>query len=332
MPTESLKTVSNGFARFLGLTVKRLENEIRSYLPLKKWFYDTPSTRQAAPPVIASQNISQAPTFKEKLFESVKDIFSKEKPVERVKDIPADSVKDIPYDNKTEEIKSEFIFNDLRSPDKAIRKQAQGELKNIPPALALKLLERTLAAEAIPLRVIENLNVLETFRNESPVTRQVFNKFSGHVDSAVRLAALRSLAKYRDDESFNLVASHIKNKDPEVRHRILNYLCWNFEERCLSFALAAFHDGDHRVRRTAALIMGSLKAEEAMTGLITLLNDPDKDVQESANSSLKKITAKDFGFNPSASQARKDEAVDGWKKWWRENQAKFGRPKHHAGA
>lgn len=318
MPAESLKTVSNDFARFLGLTVKRLEKEIKSYLPLKKWFYDV-LPRQAAPPVIASQNISLASAVKEK-------------PVEMGEDIPADNVKYIPRDNKTEEIKSEFIFNDLRSPDKEIRKQAQAELKNIPRPLALKLLERSLAAEEDTLRIIESLNVLETIKGDSVLARQLFNKYSKHVDSAIRLAALRSIAKYRDDESFNLVASHIKDKDPEVRRRMLNYLCWNFEERCLSFTLAAFHDVDPQVKKAAALIAGALNFQEAMTGLITFLSDPDKGVQESANSSLEKMTGKDFGFNASVSQGRKEGAVEGWKKWWRENQAKFGRPKHIAGA
>lgn len=310
-----LKTVSNDFARFLGLTVKRVENEIRSFFPLTKWLYGQEPKqpqakpalpRQAASPSIASQNI----------------------PLAAVVATPIVKERPVPYDNKSEEIKSEFIFNDLQSSDKTIRTQAQQELKNIPQPLAIKLLERALAAEEDALRIIEGLNLLETLRDASPAARQLFKKYSGHQDSAVRLAALRSVAKYRDEESFNTVSAHLRDNDPEVRRRILNYLCWNFEERCLSFALAAFHDSDRHVRKAAVLIMGSLKAQEAITGLITLLSDPDKDVQESANSSLKKITGKDLGFNASASQEHKDEAVEEWNKWWRNNQARFGRPRH----
>ncbi len=320
MQAENFKTVSNDFARFLGSTVKHLEDEIRSYFPLRKWFIweeqnqpqvQPPISQQATSPSIGSQSISQTSSIKEK---SVK------------------SDKDIPCDSKTEELKSEFICNDLRSPDRAIRKQAQEELKNISHLSALKLLERALVAEGDTLRIIENLNVLETFRNGAPAAKQLFYKYAGYEDSAVRLTALWSVAKYRDEESFNLLSSHLKDKDPEARRRVLNYLCWNFEKKCLGFALAAFHDVDQRVRKTAAVIMGSLMAEEAITGLITLLNDPDKDVQVSANSSLKKITGKDFGFNASASRARKDDAIEDWTKWWRENQAKFGRPKYSVAA
>jgi HEAT repeat protein len=245
-----------------------------------------------------------------------------------VKKGPAEGLNDIPLDNKTEQIKEEILLNDLKSPEREIRTQAQGELKNIPHTAVLKLLERALAGENDILRIIENLNVLETFREVSPAARQIFNKYAAHEDAAVRLAALRSVSKYRDDESFDMVSSRVKDEDPEARRKILNLLCWNFEQKCLPFAMSAFHDADSQVRRAAAQIAEALRAEEAVLGLIALLSDPDKDVQDSANSGLKKITGKDFGFNASASRGHNEKAIDGWKKWCLGNQAGSGHSKH----
>lgn len=335
MEKTGTSTASNGIARFLGVTVKRLENEIKSFFPYLKWLAGTeevkkqprqetaaPLVSPVIPPPASGQSLSTAPVAPPVPVTPV--------PEPIIEETPAESLNGVEVDNKAEQLRQEVIFADLQSPDRHVREQAEGELKNFSRPAALKLLEKLLSTERDPLRILEALNVLSGIGNGAPVTRQIFKRFSAHEDSAVRLSALRLISKYRDPEAFNMLSAHVKDRDVEVRRRILNYLCWDFEDQALPFAMNALHDANPQIRKTAAQIMGALKSYESVTALITLLNDSDKEAQEAANQALKKITGKDFGFDPCASHKHKEGAIEHWQKWWLDNQIKYGRSRHSA--
>ena len=317
MQTKEFKTASNDFARFLGLTVKRLENEMKTFSPLTKCFTweekkqfqaepPLPMPQQAVVPSISSHNISQAHIVEKKLVESLKNI---------------------QYDNRVEEIKSEVLLSDMQSSERLVRMQALGEVKKLSQPTAIRLLEGQLSRERDTLKIIELLNVLSNLGNQKLVPKHIFKNYVSHEDSSVRLAALRVISKYQDEETFNILSECMKDKDAEVRRQALNCLCWTFQKRCLSHALNALHDVEPRVRKVASQITGVVKAHQAISSLITLLSDPDKQVQGSANIALKKITGQDFEFKVSAANKNKEEAIECWRYWWRDNQTKFIRLK-----
>ncbi len=228
----------------------------------------------------------------------------------------------IPFESKSEQVKAEIYFRDVRSANKTQRMDALREIKNLSHATMLTGLERLLAREKDTLQTIEILNALAGLG-----PKQLFVDYTGHSDAGVRLAALRAISKYNDEESFSILSSFMKDKDPEVRRQMLNCLCWSFGERCLPFALKALHDSNAEVRKSACHIVGTLKTQLAISTLISLLSDPQTDVQESASVALKKITKQDFDFKVNGSKKEKDDAVEGWRYWWRENQTNFERVK-----
>ncbi|MBF0569710.1 MAG: HEAT repeat domain-containing protein [Candidatus Omnitrophica bacterium] len=233
----------------------------------------------------------------------------------------------IAFASKAEEVESEIYFKDLQSSSRATRLKALREIKKISSSAAAAMLERLLVIEKDTLQVIEILNALASVCEDVPSARVTFKDFTLNHDAGIRLAALRAISKYRDEESFSILSGHMKDKDAEVRRQMLNCLCWTFSERCLPFAINALHDADPGVRKAAAQIVGALKAIQAISGLITLLSDPDNDVQASAAASLKKITGEDFRFKATATKQGKQDAVEAWRFWWRENQTRYARAK-----
>ncbi|MBF0511152.1 MAG: HEAT repeat domain-containing protein, partial [Candidatus Omnitrophica bacterium] len=234
-------------------------------------------------------------------------------------------LKDIVFANKTEEVEVEIYFRDLHSPSRLVRMQALRQIKQLSRPTAVAMLEDLLAKEHDTLQMIEVLNALASVSDEASTSKNVFKGFISHHDTGVRLAALRAISKYHDDDGFNILAACMKDKDPEVRRQALNCLCWSFSERCLLYAVNALHDSNPGVRKAAAQITGALKATHAISGLITLLADPDKDVQATAAESLKKITDEDFGYRVKGTLRDKQDAIEAWRFWWRENQTKFKR-------
>ncbi|MBF0387269.1 MAG: HEAT repeat domain-containing protein [Candidatus Omnitrophica bacterium] len=231
------------------------------------------------------------------------------------------------FESKAEQVKAEIYFRDLRSTNKAQRMDALREIKELSRNTMVTGLERLLALEQDTLQIIEILNVLASLGEEALGSKKLFVNYCGHSDAGVRLAALRAISKFHDDEAFDILTSFLKDKDPEVRRQMLNCLCWAFAERCLPFTLKALHDSDPGVRKAAAHIAGTLKSQLAISALISLLSDPEHEVQESASAALKKITKQDFVFKVSGSKKEKDDAIEGWRYWWRENQTRFERVK-----
>ena len=87
--------------------------------------------------------------------------------------------------------------------------------------------------------------------------------------------------------------------------------------------LTLLHDADNHVRKTAIQISGAFKLRDTISALITSLSDPDRKIQKSVVVSLRKITGENFGFKVTGSKKSKDEAVEAWRFWWRDNQALY---------
>lgn len=318
MQTKEFKNVSNDFARFLGLSIKRLENEMKNFSPLTKCFiWEGKKQSQIKPP---------PPVPLQALAPSIVSYYKPPAHIV-VEEEPMESAKNIPYDNRAEEIKSEVLLRDMQSSERPVRMQALREIKKLSQLTAIRLIEGQLSRESDTLKIIELLNVLSNLGSQKLIPKQLFKNYVSHEDSSVRLAVLRVISKYQDEETFNILSGCMKDKDSEVRRQALNCLCWTFQSRCLPYALNALHDIEPRVRKIASQIVGVVRAHQAISSLITLLSDSDKHVQESANIALKKITGQDFEFKVTAANKSKEEAIECWRYWWRDNQAKFIRSK-----
>ncbi|MBF0123507.1 MAG: HEAT repeat domain-containing protein, partial [Candidatus Omnitrophica bacterium] len=196
----------------------------------------------------------------------------------------------IEFSSKAEQVEAEIYFRDLQSPSKRTRSQALREIKKLPRNTAASMLEQLLSIEQDTLQIIEILNASASIFEEASTPKKIFKNYARHEDVGIRLAALRSISKYHDEESFEILSSCMKDKNAGVRRQMLHCLCWSFGERCVPFAINALHDSDPGVRKAASQIVGALKINQAISGLITLLSDLDKDVQSSAAVAVKKIT------------------------------------------
>ena len=238
-----------------------------------------------------------------------------------------DLLRGIQFESKSEQVRAEIYFRDLRSSNKAQRMEAITEIKKLSRPIMIAGLRQTLSGEQDPMQIIEILNALASIGVEAQVPKQFFLGYLSNHDTGVRLAALRAVSKFSDEESFGLLSSLVKDKAPEIRRQALNCLCWTFSDRALPFAVKALHDADPDMRKAASQICGTLKSSMAVSALISLLSDPSEEVQESASQSLKKITKQDFAFKVSAPKKAKDDAIEGWRYWWRDHQTNFERVK-----
>lgn len=352
----------NDFARFLGSTVRSLEKEFKylspSSRPARAASAPVAAVKPAAPKPCFFKNLLSmpcakpvkvaAPVIPAVAVEAPKaslptvapiirhiDVVAPAAPVAPVAEVAAPArivsqdnvLQGVQFASKSEQVRAEIYFRDLRSSSKVQRMEALGEIKKLSRPTMIAGLRQVLASEQDALQTIEILNALGAIGAETRLPKQLFTDYLSHGDTGVRLAALRAISKYNDEEAFGYLTSLIKDKNHEVRRQILNCLCWSFSERCLPFALKSLHDIDPGVRKSAAGIVGTLRSHMAISALISLLSDPSDEVQESASAALKKITKEDFDFKVSASKKAKDDAIEGWRYWWRDHQTSFGREK-----
>ena len=351
MPTKNISAAPNRLARFLGATVKSVEKEFKYILgPRKKAPVQAcPKARVAIPsPVVAPIPAPLAvpvatPVIRQPLptvSAPVAVPIPMVKLPEPAQEIPAPEVvpfnapsrtlsglENIPFANKSEEVEAEIYFRDLQSSNRGTHLQALRKVKDLSCPTATAILRQQLSAEQDAQQILEILNALAGIVDPALTSKHVFSEYVHHQDAAVRLASLRAISKYHDEDSYNILTASIKDKDAEVRRQVLNCLCWTFAERSVPFAVNALHDADPGVRKAASQISGALKATHAISGLISLLSDPAQDVQAAAAAALKKVTGEDFGFKPAASKKVKDDAVESWRFWWRENQTRINRSK-----
>lgn len=81
-------------------------------------------------------------------------------------------------------------------------------------------------------------------------------------------------------------------------------------------------DDNVEVRYAAALACGRKNAREHIPDLLLLLDDPERNVVQSARLALTELTGEDFGPASDADLRGCAEATAAWRKWWKERQEK----------
>ncbi|MBF0254740.1 MAG: HEAT repeat domain-containing protein, partial [Candidatus Omnitrophica bacterium] len=229
------------------------------------------------------------------------------------------------FESKLEQVQADIYLKDFESSVPKVRARALDQIEKLSRAAAVGVLRRLLKAKAHdPIRQMEVLNALSSLDERGDMECQLFADYLKSHDASLRLAAIRAISKFKDEESFGILEKALKDSEPEVRRQALNLLFWTYGTRAASAALALLHDVDNHVRRTAIGIAAALKTRQAVSALVTALQDPSREIQKSASEALKKITGEDFGFKPTATEKARNEAVEMWKFWWRDNQATFG--------
>ncbi len=224
----------------------------------------------------------------------------------------------IKFSSKIEKIQAEIYAKDFGSKSSAVRDRALSQIKKMSSEIAVPLMINLLNETTDVLTRAELLNTLNVINEDQSLNKGIFREHFKSESPIVRMAALRGLARYKDDESFDILEYSVKNDISDVRRQALNLLCWTYGARASAAVMSLIHDVDNSVRKTAVHIAGSLKLKTAISPLITCLSDPDQDVQKSANDALKKITEKDFGFNPRSTEKNRKEAIEAWCFWWRD--------------
>lgn len=81
-------------------------------------------------------------------------------------------------------------------------------------------------------------------------------------------------------------------------------------------------DPSPEVRRRAAAALGRIRGAGAGAALVTLLDDPERDVRDEAIESLFALSSGEtFGYDPDADPGRQHEPIARWREWVRENPA-----------
>lgn len=88
------------------------------------------------------------------------------------------------------------------------------------------------------------------------------------------------------------------------------------DPQCAEHLIPLLDDNDLFVRLAAARVLGDLGNINAVPGLIDALEDAEPSVRETAVLSLRRLTKREFGFDPSAREADRERRIREWRKWW----------------
>ena len=82
------------------------------------------------------------------------------------------------------------------------------------------------------------------------------------------------------------------------------------------YQLRHLEDERPLVRMKAAVYFGEQKSKEAAPHLVRLLEDEDPSVRMFSHAALKKISGKDFGYEPVFEDKESNKAsIDKWRQW-----------------
>ncbi len=229
----------------------------------------------------------------------------------------------IEFDNRDVFLKAKIYVNEFDSTEAVIRLNALDDIKKLPSSLAIAILKKMLLLHGDSIRVMEIINALSSLNTSLRIQKNVFLKHLHDNNPRVRLAAIRALAKYKDQEGFSILSSAIRDKNAGIRKQSLNMLCWAYQDKCEKAVVTLLYDIDLDVKKTAVKFSSILKISQSVSPLIALLSDSDFEVQKSVVDALRKITGESFGFNATGSMRSKEDALSNWSRWWRENQSTF---------
>lgn len=106
---------------------------------------------------------------------------------------------------------------------------------------------------------------------------------------AVRRRALESIAPFQQELVDNYIEDFYCSEEPGVKASALFAMGRNCQSRWLDFIIDEMHNSDSEIRFEAARASGEIGEEEAVPGLLILLDDNDHEVQEASIMALGKI-------------------------------------------
>jgi len=344
--------VADKFSPDEEVTIPSLKRDVLPIIPLEKK-ESRPLMKEVvialgdesaiAPSIEKSENIIKAP--KKVILEKVEDetkeevilkdqgkiileeveFEEKEEKDERfLKDQEKVILEEVAFETKDELIRAEVYIEDFHSKDSELHLKALEEIKNLPKPTAVEIFGKLLQDEKQPLKIKELLQSLAMINGNKDLDKTLFLQYLDHKSPSVRIAALRALAKYEDEEAFSILSSVLKDKNADIRRQALDLLCCTYQSNCDEILLKGLHDVDNKVRKIAIRFCGVFKLHQGISILINFLNDPNVEIQKISAETLRKITKKRFNFNCNGSQNSKNEAIESWKTWWQKNQTTFG--------
>ncbi len=93
---------------------------------------------------------------------------------------------------------------------------------------------------------------------------------------------------------------------------------------CAPYVAPLLSDKDIFIRMAAARVLGDLGAPAGVEPLIEALADSESAVREASLDALKRITKRNFEFDPQGPEAERAKRVKQWREWWAKEREKFG--------
>ncbi len=88
------------------------------------------------------------------------------------------------------------------------------------------------------------------------------------------------------------------------------------DRRVVPHLIPMLRDEDLFVRMATTRALMDLSAKAGVPGLIDTLEDASSPVREAAMVALRRITGREFGFEPQASVSQRATRVKAWREWW----------------
>jgi HEAT repeats len=128
------------------------------------------------------------------------------------------------------------------------------------------------------------------------------------------------LAKYRDEKGSaytDALATAACKWTGVAQREAREALANRLKRMTVATLRTLLKDEDSELRRAAALACGAKEAKDSIPDLIEALRDAEEVVVRAAHTSLRTLTAQDFGPNPDAAAGEKLKSVLAWRNWWK---------------
>lgn len=158
------------------------------------------------------------------------------------------------------------------------------------------------------------------FGGEEPYVRLYRDYAVNERNPLVKAAAIRALARHGEVADARIIAAQLTHENRQVRWEAARGLQRLHEPAVVPDLLERLRDPDEdvQVRVAAATALGQYGSDRAFQGLVGALEAPELAVNQAAAASLRQLTGRDIGIDPTA-----------WLRWYRDAAAD---PQRLAGA
>ncbi|MBF0252334.1 MAG: hypothetical protein HQL29_00820 [Candidatus Omnitrophica bacterium] len=138
----------------------------------------------------------------------------------------------------------------------------------------------------------------------------------------LRIHGIIGLSRLKVDNAKNVIISAVDDPNATVRRLVANFLECSASVSEMTAIIKLSSDSDETVARVAIRKMGRAKLNRvALINLIPKLLHSDIIIRKEAINALKDITGTDLGYNFSASEDKRREAVARWEELWENNES-----------